>query len=500
MVFEDETVTYDQLWRRVVALAAAYAGMGIGRGDRVVCALRNCPEHVVAMAAAWARGAVHVGADNDLTGAELARLVERLGASALVFQPRPDAENPLEPAHAVARRHPDTRVIIHGDDAGEFEPLDALLESGRAVAPELPAPLDPALIFLTSGTTGEPKAVVEPLAEHWAKMQFFADAISPGTDDVHLLFLPMSHVFGCRLAMMALLRGGTLIPMERFSPARVLDVVASRGVTILPAVPAHLRLLRARRDPHVHDVRSLRWIVSAASGLPRPLAEWVYEVLRSRMLFVYGCSEGFTILTTEAEDILSGSVGSKVFVGPAGTPPDGRVRIIDPETGRSLEPGETGEIAYGSAVPVPYWDQPPAATDGWYRTGDLGHMDERGRVFITGRLKELINRGGLHVSPAEVEAALLRHPKVADAGVIAVPDEVVGEAVCACIVPEEGAAPDLAELRGFLASSLARHKLPDELCVVAHVPRTEIGKVDRAALSEIVVGGNIPRRQLRAAR
>ncbi|PSO48309.1 MAG: hypothetical protein BRC32_02355 [Actinobacteria bacterium QS_8_72_14] len=490
------TLTYQELGQRIRALASAYETLGVARGDRILCQLRNCNELIIAAAAAWQRGAVHVGADNDLTGAELSRLVERLEAAALIYQPSRDATEPLAPLHTVADAHPDTPLIVHDAPAGPYHSLAALLESDQTTAADRPAPLDPGGIFLTSGTTGEPKAVVEPIAEHWAKMQFFADAVAPGEDDVQLLFLPISHVFGLRLAFMTLLRGGHLVLADRFSPSQTLELVERKGVTLLPAVPTHLRLLRQRYDPSTHDLASLGWVISAAAALSPQLAEWVYETLQARMMFVFGCSEGFTTLTTKRDDILAGSVGNTVFQGPPGTPPDGTVRIADPQDDTTLPPGETGEIAFGATHPVRYWDQPATATDGWYRTGDLGHLDEHGRVVITGRLKEQINRGGLHVSMAEVEKALLCHPRVADAALLATPNTVLGEAVCACVVPDAGPPPDLAELHAFLCHDLARHKLPDELCVLDEIPRTVIGKVDRAALRDRVLDGEKPRERL----
>jgi len=480
----------------VISLASAYEQLGVSRGDRILCQLRNCPEHVIAIAAAWVRGAIHVGADNDLTGPELSRLVDRLGAAALLFQPPRDQADGLALLHAVANASPLTQLIVHGPEVEPHRSLDRLLASSGIASPDLPGPLDPALVFLTSGTTGEPKAVLEPLSAHWAKMQFFADAFLPGPQDVHLLSLPISHVFGSRLALLALLRGGHLVLSERFSAERTLELVKERRVSVLPAVPTHLRLLRDRYDPSRHEVGSLRWVLSAAAGLPRPLAEWVYETLNAEIMFVYGCSEGFTTLTTAREDILDGSVGRAVFRGPPGTAAEGTVRIAA-QDGTHLVPGETGEIVYGSATPVRYWDHPDAATDGWYRTGDLGRIDAENRVHIVGRLKELINRGGLHVSAAEVEMALARHPAVADAGVISAPDPVLGESVCACVAPTDTGPPDLAQLRSFLAESLARHKLPDELCIVEDIPRTDIGKVDRRALTARVVDGEAPRERAR---
>lgn len=500
ITFEGVTISYRTLWERVVSLAAAYQDLGINRGDRVLCQLRNCPEHVIAIAAAWMRGAIHVGADNDLTGPELSRLAERFEAAALLFQPSRGAADGFAPLRAVADASPSTRIVVHGPGAEAHHSLDRLLSSGATVTADLPGALDPALVFLTSGTTGEPKAVVEPLAAHWAKMQLFADGFRPGPDDVHLLYLPISHVFGSRLALLALLRGGRLVLSERFSPEGALELVHQEAVTVLPAVPTHLRLLRDRYDRHRHDLGSLRWVLSAAAGLPRALAEWVYDQLDAEIMFVYGCSEGFTTLTTDRDEILAGSVGHTVFRGPPGTPADGTVRIAG-QDGEPLPPddtSQTGEILYGAAVPVRYWDHPAAATDGWYHTGDLGRFDAKGSLYVVGRLKELINRGGLHVSAAEVEMALARDSAVADAGVIPTPDAVLGEAVCACVVPAGPSPPDLAQLRSSLGESLARHKLPDELCIVEAIPRTEIGKVDRRGLAAQVLSGAWPRQRARA--
>lgn len=491
------TLTYRDLWGQVTSLAASYRRMGVGAGDRVLCQLGNRVEHVVAVAAAWQCGALHVGADSDLTGPELSDLARRLGAAALLYRPRPAGTDPFAPLDDVRAASPQTRLIVHGDAPTGCQRLGELLSAAGPAPDQRPGPLDDALVFLTSGTTGQAKAVVETLSAHWAKMQFFADGFAPAPGDVHLLFLPVSHVFGLRLALLALLRGGHLVLMERFSPRGALEAVGAHRVSVLPAVPAHLRLLRACYDPTVHDVGSLRWVLSAASDLPAALARWVYTTLDARILFVYGCSEGFTIQTADRSDILAGSVGSRVFRGPPGTPAEGTVRVVDPHTRAPLPAGERGEIEFGAAVPVRYWDQPPVATDGWYATGDLGYLDDQSRVHLTGRLKELINRGGLHVSSAEVERALVGHELVADAGVVPVPDPVLGEAVCACVVPAGGSVPDLAGLRRFLAGSLARHKLPDELCVLPSIPRTDIGKVDRAALRAQVLDGGLQRERAR---
>jgi len=496
ITFRGRTLSYAELGRRVANVAAAYRSLGIGAGDRVVCALPDCPEHLVAMNAAWACGAIHVGTDADLTGSELSWLVERTEAAAVVLQLGPDRPDPRA---AVRGGRPQTHLVVHGSTVdGELSFAD--LAADGPVSPPPTAPPhgehDTALLLLTSGTTGKPKAIKETLPHCWAKMQFFADAFHPGPEDVHLVYLPVGHVFGLRLALIALLTGGRLVLLDRFSPEEALRLVSDEGVTVLPGMPTHLRLLLDRLDPARHDVSTLRWAISAAATLPRPVAEQVYERLGVDVLFVYGCSEGFTTLTTDRDEILGGSVGRTVFVGPPGTAPAGGVAIFDLD-GRPLPVGQIGEIVFSARQPVCYWRDPDVATDGWYHTGDLGRLDAEGRLYLEGRLKELLNRGGLKVSPGEIETVLTRHPAVADAAIVATPDPVLGEAICACVVVAGPEAPSLGEVRSYLSQSLARHKLPDELCLVDRIPRTNIGKVERAALARTIVADERPRERLR---
>lgn len=494
------TLTYAELWERILALAGAYRSLGIRPGDRVVCQLSACPEHVIALNAAWACGAIHVGAPKDLTGPELAALVARTQATAVVYQPPSGRTDPLAPLRAVRETHPSTIPIVHGHGAesGQHELSELLGSPVGGPEPRAPSgPDDTALLLLTSGTTGRPKAVMETLPALWAKMQFFADALSPGQDDVHLMYLPVCHAFGLKLSLMALTSGGRLVLLDRFSAQEALRLVDEEGVTVLPGTATHLTLLLDSLDPGRHRTDTLRAAVSAAAPLPPALVDGLHERLGVGLLHVYGCSEGFLTCTTDRADIRRGSVGHTVFQGPEGSPPDGSVAILDPDRRASLPPGEVGEIAFGASRPVRYWEEPAVATDGWYRTGDLGWRDRDGRLFVSGRLKEVVNRGGLKVAAGEVEAALVRHPHLADAAVVPAPDPVLGEAICACVVSTVARPPALAELRAFLGERLARHKLPDELCVLESIPRSGVGKVNRAGLAALVVEADLPRERLR---
>lgn len=500
LTHDGRTLTYGQVWEQVTALAAAYRALGVRPGDRVVCQLPVVPEHVVAAAAAWACGAIHVGADKDLTGVELAALVRRTQASAVVHEPPSGIRDPSEALQAVRDAIPTLVTIVHGAEGRDGTHRLSDLLDGPSAPPSHPdGPEDTALLLLTSGTTGTPKAVMETLPALWAKMQFFADAVSCGPDDVHLMYLPIAHVFGLKLTLMGLASGGRVVLQDRFSPDEALRLVTDERVTVLPGTPTHLTLLLRTLDPGRHRVASLRWAVSAAAPLPPGLPDELAAHLDVDLLYVYGCSEGFLVRTTDLDDVRRGAVGRTVFEGPAATPPDGTVAVLDTGDDVSLPHGEIGEVAFGAVRPVRYWGGAPSATTGWYRTGDLGRLDPDGRLYLCGRLKDVVNRGGLKVACREVEAVLERHPDVADCAIVPTPDDVLGEAICACVVPVGSELPTLDDVRAHLGRALARHKLPDELCCLDTIPRSRVGKLDRPGLVAAVVDGGLPRTRLRPA-
>lgn len=505
VTYRGSTRSYGELWTQVLNLAWAYRSLGVSEGDRIVCQLPTCPELLIAANAAWACGAIHVGAHRDLTPVELGGLVAQSGATAVVVQPPAGVSDPDATLRAVREASRSTVTVLHHPEppAGQRTLSDLLAQpSGRDAPPATSGPeqtADTALLLRTSGTTGEPKLVQENLPALWAKVAFFADAVGPQPDDVHLMYLPISHVFGLKLALMALASGGRLILQDPFSPDEALRLVQAEGVTVTAGSPTHLALLLDRLEAGDHRVDSLRWIATAAATLPPALVPRVYEQLGAELLSVYGCSEGFLTCTTARDEIERGSVGSTVFraAGAFPAPPDGRVTILDLEHPIPLPAGEVGEIAFGTTQPVRYWSQPPVGTDGWYRTGDLGWLDADGLLFVSGRLKEVVNRGGLKVAAGEIEVALAEHPDVADCAVVPAPDPVLGEAICACVVPAGARPPNLSEVREHLRGRLARHKLPDELCVVESIPRSSVGKVDRSTVIAFAADRDRPRERLR---
>jgi acyl-CoA synthetase (AMP-forming)/AMP-acid ligase II len=456
-------------------LAAVYRRLGVGPGDRVVCSVRNRCEYLVAMAAAWSRGAVHVATDHRSTAAELDAVIGKTGAGTLIYEPGDDRMSPYAVPAAVRRRHPHLRVVVVTDYLAPAEFARWTVdEPGEPDPGDGPAPDDPAIVFISSGTTGAPKATVGfhgNLAGRWRGL---ADWLEFRPDDVHLAQLPLSHGFGMMMAFAGLLAGGSLVLLDRFSPDAALEAVGAHGVTVLNGAPAHFALLLDRLDPAVHRVDTLRFSVGTAGAFRPELVNQIWERLGVDLMAMYGSSEGIGVATKDAEEVLRGSVGR---------PEPGSVRIVGPDR-EPLPAGAVGEVAFSrAAFPVRYYgEQPPP--EPWYYSGDLGRLDEQGRLYIHGRRTQQIDRGGLKVDPVEVEQALLRCPDVADAAVFGRADPMVGETVCACVRPVAGRRPDLTGLRTELSETLAPFKLPEELCLVDEIPRTAIGKVDFSRLRE----------------
>jgi acyl-CoA synthetase (AMP-forming)/AMP-acid ligase II len=495
LVFGDQRMTYAQLGTSALALADFYRRLPVGGGDRIVSSLSNRPEYLVALGGAWLCGAVHVGADYRLTAPELSSVVGLTGARVLVYEPPHDAADPLLALRSLRQRHPDIRVIVVGDgsvppgclafaDLARPTPQSPI---GLGAGPAEPPPDDPALFFITSGTTGRPKATVGYHGNLCQRWQRLAGWLEFGPDDVHLAQLPLAHGFGLMMAVAALLTGGRLVLLPHFRIEEAIRLIRAEGVTVLNGAPAHFKLLLNACKPG-HPLRGrLRLSVGTAAAFPPDLVHAIWDKLGVKFMFMYGSSEGVGVATTDPGDILLGSVGRPV---------PGSVAVVGPDR-QPLPPGVVGELAFSRrAFPVQYWgesgERPRGAnTDGageWYCSGDLGRLDEQGRLYVLGRLKHQIDRGGLKVDPVEVENALLRCRGVADAAVIGAPNPVLGETVCACVVAVPGETPELGPLRTALAADLAPHKLPEQLCILDHIPRTPLGKVDLGKLRAAVAG------------
>ncbi len=491
----DRAVTYEKLAALVGGLAGAYPGIGVSAGDRVVCQLPNSPEYLVVMGAAWTAGAVHVGASPDLSLAELLWFVDRSEASAVVVALQPTADDPLGTVRAISAHRPGTVVIVAdgrpeaaSSNAGGPLPEDVvwladLMASGAGGSiPGRPGPDDVAAIFFTSGTTGRPKGPLGfhgPLVEVWHE---FGAAMRCGPEDVHLGHLPMAFGFGMQCAGIALFTGGCLRLMPKFSVSEAVDLIERDRVTVLNGTPTHYKLLLDRLATEGRDVSSLRTGVGSAASFAPDVLRRVLDDLGMVPLLLYGSSELLYVCTSDRDDLLRGAVGR---------PATGQVKIVGPDRA-AVRPGELGEIAFRVRWPVRYWKEPEANRDPgqWYHTGDVGRLDSDGRLYVLGRVKHQINRGGHKIDPGEVETLLDGYPGIADHAVIGVPDPVLGQVVGVCVVVA-GVAPTVAALRAYLEPDLARYKLPEVICVVNEIPRNRNGKVDYDALVAVAVAAAV---------
>ena len=464
-----QALTYRELRDTVSRFSEAYRSAGIQRNDRIVTSATNGAGYIAAAAAAWECGAVHVGTDAESTSAELSRVLSLTGARLLLYEPRNAREDTAATLRALRSVHSDLGTAIVGPQAA-LEALAVPAPDYRVAAAEDGD--EPAIVFISSGTTGTPKATIgfhRNLCARWTRLGGWLE-FRP--DDVHLVHLPLSHGFGLMMAVAGLLSGGRLVMQRHFSAVEALRTVADERVTVFNGSPTHFKLLldRLRRNPC--DVSSLRLSVGTAAAFAAPLIEAIWSELHVNFVYMYGSSEGVGVATSDREDIRLGSVGR---------PPPGSTRVVGANH-EELAPGVIGEVAFSRKVyPVAYWHAARAADadqSEWFYSGDLGRLDEQGRLYVFGRLKHQIDRGGLKIDPVEVERALLNCPEVADAAVIGVPDPVLGETVCACVVPEADVELTLDVVRDRLGAELAPYKLPSALRVLEAIPRTALGKVD----------------------
>jgi long-chain acyl-CoA synthetase len=342
----------------------------------------------------------------------------------------------------------------------------------------------------TSGTTGVPKGV---LTTH-ANLAIAAHTSSHWAFDersVSLTPLPMFHIGGIGWAYCGLWHGATTILVSEFDPPRVLDVLERERVTNAVLVPTMLQLLAAVPGAAERDYSALRSIAYGAAPITTPVLKAALATFRCPLFGIYGLTESTGgVVVLEPSDHDPGGPREHLLRS-AGRPyPWVDLAIADPVSGTPLGPGAVGEVwLRGPNVTPGYFNRPvetaaALTADGWLRTGDGGHLDEQGYLFLSDRIKDMIVSGGENVYPVEVEEALAQHPDVADVAVIGVPDAHWGEAVKALIVPRPGARPIAADVIAFARERLAGYKLPRSVDVVSELPRTPSGKVLKRALRD----------------
>ena len=470
--FGGRNVTYRQLDDHSEALAAGLLASGVEHGGRVATLTGNSPEHVEALFACAKAGFVLVPLSWRLSPAELAYQLDDCEPAVLLVEDEYAALADAALADAAVR--PERRRL------GEVGEAPAAVDAD--VADD-----DALFLIYTSGTTGKPKGALLTHANcFWTNLGFdLATGISG--EDVALQVLPQFHCGGWNVQpLLTWWKGGTVVLERSFDPARCLALIEEKRVTTIMGVPAIYLFMSQEAAFDRADLSSLRRAVVGGAPMPEALLE-TWQARGVDIVQGYGLTEAApNVLCLPAED----AVRKQGF---AGKPyPNVDVGLRDPESGRFLEGPAEGELVVrGPNVFAGYWRNPEASAaalaDGWLLTGDVAQRDEEGYYRIAARLKDMYISGGENVYPAEVESVLHEHPAVADAAVVAVPDERWGEVGIAAVVLAEGAAADEDELLEHCAARLARFKVPRGVRFVDELPRSGMGKVLKDELRGVIV-------------
>ena len=462
----DGAVTYDSLRQRVADLAGSLTASGIGPGDRVAIALPNgLPVLVAVLAASVAATAAPLNPAYRYE--EYCFYLQDTRAGLIVL--------PEDGALDARRAAADCGVPV-----ATAESL-AAGSSPRSAPPREPLPEDVAIVLHTSGSTGRPKRVPLRHANLAVSVANVVETYELAPGDVSLCVMPLFHVHGLVASALATFAsGGTVVVPPAFSPFSFWRLVRTHGVTWYSAVPTIHQLLLARVGAEPPDgAEQLRFVRSCSAALPPEVMAQLESRLGVAVLEAYGMTEAAHQM---ASNPLPPAMRKPGTVGP-GT--GVRIGILGPD-GAELPGGQPGEVVIAGPNVIDGYEDNPAAnadsfTAGWFRTGDQGMIDDDGYLRLTGRIKELINRGGEKIAPREIDDVLLEHPAVAEAVAFGVPHPVWGEEVAAAVVLRQPVAE--AELLAWCRDRLAGFKCPGRLHVVEAIPRTATGKVQRLSVA-----------------
>jgi fatty-acyl-CoA synthase len=485
VIWRGRTWTWAEFAARVRSAAGALAEQGVRKGDRILLHARNSNAVLETMWASWMLGAVWVPTNFRLTPPEVAYLAQSSGAAVHIF----DAAFP-EHAEAACAANPGARVHVSiGPGVLQWDALAAATPIERAADVDRD---DAAWFFYTSGTTGRPKAGVLTHGQMEYVVTNHLCDLMPGTTegDVSLVVAPLSHGAGIH-ALTQVARGAAsvLLSGERLDCEEAWRLIERHRVTNMFTVPTILTMLTRHEAVGRHDHSSLRYVIYAGSPMYRADQQHVLRKLGKVLVQYFGLGEvtgNITVLPTHLH-----SVDDDMPVGSCGFPRTGmEITILDCD-GNHLTPGDTGEICVrGPGVFAGYHNNPVATAQatrfGWFHTGDLGRMDERGFVYITGRASDMYISGGSNVYPREIEEVLMSHPAVVEACVVGMPHERWGESGVAVLVPAERAAVDQAELVAFLDGKLAKYKWPTRFVFWSELPKSGYGKVAKREVKRLL--------------
>ncbi|PTX64883.1 fatty-acyl-CoA synthase [Melghirimyces profundicolus] len=502
--------TYRDFRDQCNRVAKGLMKLGLKKGDHLAVWATNYPEWLVTQFATGKMGAVLVTVNTNYRTRELEYLLQQSDTETLILMEAFRDANYVDmlyeicpelhecaPGQLRSARLPRLKnVILLGEERrpgmflwsdllqmGDFVDDRKLMERSQSLHPD-----DVINMQYTSGTTGFPKGVMLTHNNIVNNAKNIAECMKLTPDDRMCIPVPFFHCFGCVLGTLACVTAGsTMVPVIEFDPLTVLRTVEKERCTALHGVPTMFIAELNHPEFDRFDLTSLRTGIMAGSNCPMEVMKRVMNVMGAEEITIaYGQTESSPVITqTRTDDPIErrvATVGKKL--------PNVEVKVVDPATGKEVPPGEQGELlTRGYHVMKGYYRMPEETRqaindDGWLHTGDLATMDEAGYIRITGRLKDMIIRGGENIYPREIEEFLYTHPKILDVQVVGVPDEKYGEQVMAFVRVKEGETLALEELREFCDGKIARYKIPRYMKVVESYPMTASGKIQKFRLRE----------------
>lgn len=479
--------SYAELHTRALNLAAQFRTLGIGRGDTVAIQLPNLPEFVLTYLATGYAGAILQTLHMPYRGAEIEFLLQHSGAKAIVCLGQGKDFNPAEAILAMQPRLPALKHVIAlgpNPPAGA-QPFDSQPEA--APVDGRPHPDDDFVLLYTSGTMAAPKGVPMPYKKFLANARLSATELEIGPSSILLTAAPLSHLYGLFAVNLALAAGATMALLPVFTPPALAEALDDYNPTQLFTAPAHMTACLQAGLLTRERLRTLAFLQISGSACPPDLAQRIQEMMPDgKVVQLWGMSElqaGAFNRPSDPHDARMMNAGR--------ASPGTELRVV--QDGGPVPPDEEGELQVrGCSIFAGYLGNAAATADaftpdGWFRTGDLARMTTDGNIRITGRLKDVINRGGVKFNPADIEALIDRHPAVMQCAIAALPDPAMGERACCFAVLKPGATLSLDDIRVFLTQhEIAKTKWPERLEIVDAMPLTPTRKVKKADLVRMI--------------
>lgn len=478
-------LTFAELDERANRAAAGLAALGIAQGDRVLLQLPNGCEFAVALFALLRAGAIPVMCLTGHRATELGHFADVSEATALLI---PDTANGFDyrpMAQELSDAHPGLRHVIVDGDAGPFVRWSQVCACGAEKPEQQPDPNAPALLLVSGGTTGTPKLIPRTHNDYVYNATASAELCQLSSDDVYLAALPAAHNFplACPGLLGSIAAGGATVFLANPSPESAFAAIARHGVTVTALVPALANLWAQATEWEPEAPTSLRLLQVGGAKLEAVDAQRVRETLTPGLQQVFGMAEGLLNYTRlgDPPDVVERTQGRPLCA-------DDELRIVD-DAGRPVPAGTEGELLVRGPYTFNGYFRAAEAnansfdTAGFYRSGDLVRQHPGGNLEVTGRVKDVIHRGGETVPAADLEDHLRSHPAISSAAAVPLPDPYLGEKICAAVV-FSGEPVTLTELNAYLDQrGVARHTRPDVLSTMASLPTTPVGKIDKKAIA-----------------